>query len=767
MKAQNHQVTDAPFRLYIRYALEGLWLVAALAVPLAMAPQDSMISYIQLPKLALLRTLVALMAGLWTIEWLFFSVGRNQDSFRITSKTFKSFWHWLRQEPTRLVLVASGFFIAVYILSSLLSASVSTSVWGSRRIWDGYSLFNILTYYMLFLVIAIHLQSKPQLWRLLGAIVVSAGIGAFLGLLEQERLIPIGSATTGSNRIESTFGNPIFFGSFLTMAIPLTIGFALLLSHRLKSWKWLVPFAPLVSMELLALALTISRGPLFALIGGLLVFIALGIFAFQWRDFAKISAFILICSVVAFVSLRLLPDNHGNEKGPTVAAAVEERIFKSYPEVASGGISNRGNIWKSSAKLLTQRPWLPFAGEISLMPLRPIIGYGPELYGYVYPLEASPDSGLQLNAHNQIIHLAVEIGYLGAASYVGILATIFLPLLWILWKGRRTLETDHKLILVALLAAFSGRVVEQMIGVARIGDITLFWIALAIVPALTSVLKGQEQNQTRISDPLFAAPLVKVAPKLTLALIVFVSLLWVMTAKNINYFRADVKAASAFASHDTDEAIAFLDESVSLAPDVPIYYRRRADTLKQRMNGIEDLQYRAQLAEMIYADRYLATQIAPLAGENLFGQANAALELNRLGYQGKGDEAAQLYQNLIELAPNLTEFHIILRTLMAIAFVDSGQSDKAIVVLDELLAMDPEASARSKALYIQGAAYYEIGNVPKTIESLKQSLTLGGDMEIIAQSHLLLSKVYGDMGEAGLAEYHTEKYKSASISPQS
>ena len=132
----------------------------------------------------------------------------------------------------------------------------------------------------------------------------------------------------------------------------------------------------------------------------------------------------------------------------------------------------------------------------------------------------------------------------------------------------------------------------------------------------------------------------RIAPRFALALIVMIGLFWTVAAKNINYLRADVGAANAFASNDIDEAIEYLDGSVSLAPDIPIYYRRRAETLKQHMNVSEDVQYRAQLAEMIYADRFLAAQTDPLAGESLFGQANAALDLNRLGYEGKGQEAA-------------------------------------------------------------------------------------------------------------------------------
>ena len=80
MKATDHQIANPLLRIYLHHALEVLWLIAALAVPLVMAPQESMIYYVQLPKVALLRILVALMAALWMIEWLLFAREGNRTS---------------------------------------------------------------------------------------------------------------------------------------------------------------------------------------------------------------------------------------------------------------------------------------------------------------------------------------------------------------------------------------------------------------------------------------------------------------------------------------------------------------------------------------------------------------------------------------------------------------------------------------------------------------------------------------------------------------
>jgi predicted negative regulator of RcsB-dependent stress response len=739
--------------LYIRRSIEGLWLAAAFLIPLAIAPSDWMISYIQLPKVALLRVLVSLVAMLWVVEW---ALSARDDGLAMPRVGWRPFQGWVVKEPTRWLLVAVTVFMGVYLLSTVLSASVRTSVWGSPRIWDGYSLYNMLTCYLLFMVIVTHLKSREQLWRLLGAVAAAAGVASLLGLLERLRWIPLRSAVADEQRIESTFGNPIFFGAFLVMAIPLTLGLALALNQKAGRKLHLAGWVPLVALQMLALAMTISRGPLVGLAAGLTVFFVLGVLVLDIRTLGKAGLLVGAAAAIAVISLRVIPDRLESPSPKPVSQVVEERLFRSYPDVASGGLSGRIWIWKASSNLILQRPWFPF-DTLRFAALRPIIGYGPELYGYVYALEAVPSTGLQLNAHNSIVHETVELGYLGVLSYLTVLAAAFLPAAWLAFRHRRTYTITHRLVILALLGALAGRFVEQMVGLARVGDFTLFWMVVALIVALPAALGANDEDRSS-TKPALSMP-GRMMPRLALASVVIVALVWMVFARNVSYLRADVAAAQAYTTGDINEAIALMDSAISLAPDKPDYYRRHADILEQQMRQSADLGHRAELAERIYADHVLAARLDPLTGESFLGQANAAVNLSRLGYEGKGQEAVQLYQDMMALVPNLVELHALLGTLTAIAYVDTGEPEKALQALDKALASVTDDSTKARALYVQGAAYYESGKLRQAIESLEQSLSLAPDQKLTAEAHFLLAQLYEEIGEMALSRQHARQYE--------
>ena len=73
MSATAPLIVTSQSQAWINRAIEFLWLVAAL-LPLAFFGQDyaqseAVIAYVEVPKVAVLRTLAGLMAALWLIDW--------------------------------------------------------------------------------------------------------------------------------------------------------------------------------------------------------------------------------------------------------------------------------------------------------------------------------------------------------------------------------------------------------------------------------------------------------------------------------------------------------------------------------------------------------------------------------------------------------------------------------------------------------------------------------------------------------------------------
>ena len=102
------------------------------------------------------------------------------------------------------------------LVSTLLSQSESLSLWGSEPGLDGDSLYNTLSQIVLFAVVATHLKTEDQLWRLIKVLLVSGLAVGMYGILRYYGLDPFG-VHQGGNRIVSSLGNPTHVGAFLLM----------------------------------------------------------------------------------------------------------------------------------------------------------------------------------------------------------------------------------------------------------------------------------------------------------------------------------------------------------------------------------------------------------------------------------------------------------------------------------------------------------------------------------------------------------------------
>ena len=118
---------ETTLALWINRSIEALWLLTVVLVPLAFlgrsegqnfyAVSEAVIGYVEVPKIALLRTLVGLMAILWLIEW-----GIQARRPPTSPNESEGFWlrstaliprliGWLRGRPIRWLILAVWFFL--------------------------------------------------------------------------------------------------------------------------------------------------------------------------------------------------------------------------------------------------------------------------------------------------------------------------------------------------------------------------------------------------------------------------------------------------------------------------------------------------------------------------------------------------------------------------------------------------------------------------------------------------------------------------------
>ena len=853
--------------LWINRALEVLWLVTIVLVPLAFLDRDyvfseAVTSYVEVPKIALLRTLVALMAVLWLIEWAI--KGNLASGSWISgrdSRFLSTYWlsrlrGWLREHPSRWLFVAVWFFLGSTLLSTVLSGSFSVSLWGEVPGQDGYPAYTVIAYVLLFAVIATHVKNKAQVWRLIGAIVTMGTLVSgyaifqhyghdFLNLTEQ----------TGGGRGESTaiMGNSLFAGATMMMAVPITVAAATLsVGNRLGTLVWskenLRPFliglavtglwTAVLTVQLLGITFTFARGPWVGMVAALAGFLGLAALIAGWRVFAHAAVILgltvvlgaallhglgsisilglgpwlgVIIALGGFLSLTFayadwrifskavlgiglavtlaagiflavswfkgddpsagLDSTSPEEGAQTTAGAVAERFSSIRGEVLGGFATGRGTHWSVSWQLIKDRPWFDF-DDLSIPWIRPLVGYGPDLFRYTYLLESRAEGPKLLplepdHAHNFFIHQTVEQGILGLLSSLGIFVAAFGASGYLLIRKRAQLSLFQKLILAALLATVAGRFLEMMVGVARVSDLTLFWVSLGALAALAaSSLAGpdrpplteavEERPPTRRPQRRRTRPQAEALSGerrynwgllLRLSMVAWlvggiVILTWV---KNVNNVRAAVEVGEAierFKEGDYQAALSELDSAIELAPDISVYYNHKASVYvayhvntrirpEEECSARADVPYTFCLANQAHESNKNGVERRPFYYRSRLALAHSAYNL-------RSKDVIRHYEEVLATVPDSWK----LRDDLAEVYLDAGQAEAALKATEESIAITADSDLSAEAYFFQGKAHGALGDLEKSAASLERSLELGLIEDLGLEATQLLAEAY-------------------------
>ena len=764
--------------LWIHRSLETLWLLTVVLVPLAFLGRSygewsSVIGSFELPKIVLLRTLVSLMAVLWLIEWALsphHPDGRStaQPSLRPSPMGWPGrLWSWLNSQPTHWFMLAVALYLASTLISTALSPSISVSLWGDVPGQDSYGAYTVIAYVLLFCVIATHLKTPAQLWRLSGAIVAMGLLVAGYSILQEyghDFLDLREPPNTG--RSSSTLGIAVFAGAVLLMTIPVSLmAVAASLKRNVATtgfWWRVALWTPILAIQILGIIFTLSRGPWLGTAFALMVFFGLTAVFVGWRQLGRPALVLALAGILTFMVL-LSPfeasaDDNPRSPDSTVLSEASERIIATLAPQVSGGISNRTRLWKSSWRLMIDRPWFDFDG-LSFRPLRPLIGYGPDTFRAAYLLE-SPPSGRGViplesaqvhnllpneaaHAHNFFMHQGVEIGFLGLVTSAGIFAVVFLVGGRELFRARRRSSDLRTLVLIGLLATMSGRLLEQMAGVSRVSDMTVAWVLLGALTALltanfttksvgepepTSVSASGQRNPDRLrrsgaADRSNGWPILRV----TLVVTFLLGIGFLTWEKNINYTRAAVtsdEAAEMFRNGQLDASISSLDRAIDLAPDVSTYYDQRASVDRIRRSATttpNSLPGEIELAEKAYARALKWVDQRPYFYRARLALANSSLELGLLKEDSRlSEQSSRLYRDVATMIPA----SFVLWNSSAQADLRANQPESALLAIDRSLALTGATVNAIDAWLIQARAYRELGQPVGALEALNAVLRI-------------------------------------------
>jgi hypothetical protein len=601
----------------VRDLIETGWLLAACMTPLIVMHETSMVGFIQIPKVAVMRTMALAVAALLAIDWA--TLRRSR-----AAQPGPGVWRSLRADPGRAIYYGAAAVLAAHLVSVAFSPIRTVSIWGIDPGWDTYALYNLVAYLMLFLGVALHMRSLEQLRRLMWLLTAVSILFSLYGVAQHFGIDPMRVDPKAAARAPLSFGNPIFGGAFLVMTVPLTLALVMPMSSRLSAIRHLLLGAALITPQLTAMVFILSRGPVVALLVGLGTFVFLMGWLFG-RELAGRTAAITIVATAGALLASLIPIS-GSVDAPEDTFGA--RLVQAVPGVGTG-LGSRLNIWRTAVDTMFSVYWVdteafPELPELSFKPLRPLVGYGPDMFTFAYPLAGSSKftSTLASHGHSFAVHTGLELGLIGLAAYASLFGAVSLVLYRMLRMARGgAYPRWFAFALAGLASVLVGRFVEQLPGKAQVSDLVLSWIFAGVVIAVANIrfsdgsgdqLPAPRRRRGRAAHAGAAAPLnlfkVTLAGVFTLGVIVF----WFSTVFSIITSAVISREAETAAREGRlTEAISGYSRAIQAA-ESPISRIRLAQALFDAGSSQADVGRRDQLWDLAYEETQVVLRRNPM-----------------------------------------------------------------------------------------------------------------------------------------------------------
>lgn len=584
------------------------------------------------------------------------------------------------------------FFLIISLAATIFSKNPYLSLVGAYYRYEG--LITFINYLFLFYVV-VNFLDEDAIYRILKVSVFTGGIIGFYGLMQHLNRDLVGWGVYDTQRVFSTFGNPVYLGAYTATLLPVAVAMCLneLKSQKksptkIKNFRGLFnslpavsirinPWLDRISLALILAGLCLSRGR-GAMIGfgvSMLVFFCL---YFKTKEILNTKKLIITLAILLLVGgyFNLNPEtssigrllqmvNREEDKDSFLSSPATEKTFTRSMRSAAGA---RPIMWRDALKIIKDYP---------------LLGIGPETLGLIYPkyrsLELILTEGGQYGrpdrVHNDIIDLTLGKGLLGLGAYLWMLFIFF----WLSFKG--ALSSKYRLVNIGLLGAGVGYFIQNQSCFWIIPSTSIFFILAGLVARL---------NTPSTSYLLF--PKLPKGIKLIICLVIIIPIIAVGKLTT-NFYLADLEFKQGYNLYwggAVNDAIPRFQKALLLNPAERHYFEY-----------------------ILHA--YLDTATF---NENV----KKAIKV--------GEEATKLY-------PQESIFH----NLLGVAYSINGQLDKTILEYQKVLEFDPFFSdVRGKL----GAIYVNRNEYNKAIEVYKQGLQLNPACSISLDN---LAKIYTLQGK--------------------
>jgi O-antigen ligase len=358
----------------------------------------------------------------------------------------------IKRTPLDLPLLA---FVVSALISTVFAYNQNVAVFGTYSRYDG--LLTIFMYAGIFWLSVQALAGPADARVLLRVLLASGYLAAAIAILQA-----VGDSTVFGYRVPAfgTLGQQNVLGAFLVLLCPLA--FRELVAAT--SWRTRIVALNVLAVLGAALVLTLSRS---AWIGAAVAVVVLVVGRRPTLRPRIVSAAIgLVVLVVA---------GFGLAGGLELERQIQARAMTIFDPGAWGP---RPAIWRDSVRLIESRP---------------ILGYGPDNVGLVYPRFQATNLGrAQVDkAHAESLQVAATQGLVGLVAY----ALVLVAFVRAFWKGR------HREGAVAIFAGWVAYEVTLQLNFSALAASLPFWIFAAAAMESWGATRPLSLPETDIALP--------------------------------------------------------------------------------------------------------------------------------------------------------------------------------------------------------------------------------------------------------------------------
>ncbi len=684
--------------------IEIVYLFAILTIPIVFSP-ESLFGFYQFPKEFILHLSSNILLLALSFKILI-------DPTSIFKKIISN----------KLAVISILFILLSYFISSALSINQYSSFFGREY---GMSSNSFQTYFALtiiFLSIFLSYENINNVKRIFKTILISTSIISIIGLLQFFAPNIFETFTFyHQDRIVSTMGNPIYFGSVLLIGIQLTIIYFLKF-FKLEEKMGVNFIWPIIiiSIQYSALLLTLSSGPQISIIFGLII-IFISYLILCSKSMKKTFLIIILPIVISTLifSLPTLEDDNEYfdklaERTGSLSKDLELSIdVQSGTEILSPNSFNyRGENWIGAFKLI--RSWPTILDNSQSDFKRFFIGYGPDMYVFVYPITVPIQERVVIsaNAHNLFLNIFIENGLLGISSL------IFLIFSFIIICKRKLFisNKDGKFYILSLLAILFSRLIEQQVGIAVISDLLFFYCTLSLVSIYTI-------KEPEIDFDLLKSNFRMAAPLLSL---IFISASIFFTSGNYNKLVSSFnlgRGISQVTEGEISEGIRSLERASR--------YNNMSEIIETELFKISYKVYlnenkknsdrASSLLPLMYERLYSFEEKSPYSYNTQLFITTIAWEISKRNPELFREEAISRYIRLRNLMPQyLGPQEILSNILVAVGELELGKQEAELGIL-----MSEKAGLNSaQSWWVKGEAERYLGEINNAIESFNNSIQI-------------------------------------------